>query len=395
MDTDLHKNSGALFFLSAAFFLCGLITVFNGILLSYLKPILQVGNTLLSLIPIAFYTAYLLCSPVVGTLFKGKNILKGLRAGLFIGFLAFPIVLLSEEIPNFFTVVSMIFILGIGIATIQVCGNPYVMQLRSDPAKNMILVHAATALGMIVSPYLGSFILFEGSFRLSYSLIGLISGLLLLISYILILPEPSPANSNRKEKGENSYFPALKERVVLWGMAGIAAAVGVEVSCAYSLLPYLSSGEILHTDPATAGRISCLFWILFTGGRILGPGFLKKFGEEKSLFLFSASGMVLCTSLFFSSGYLGAFAVLSLGFSCSILFPVIFGMTLEKCKADKTKVSGLLCMANIGGAFFPLIQSLLVDHFTLIFSMIVPFSAFAVIALYSIKITKRFEVTVS
>jgi len=78
-------------------------------------------------------------------------------------------------------------------------------------------------------------------------------------------------------------------------------------------------------------------------------------------------------------------AALAIGFFNSIMFPVIFSVTLEKSTASAGSTSGLLCMAIVGGALLPPLTGKIADLQGLQAGFFLPLCAYAVIAVIAFK----------
>ena len=78
-------------------------------------------------------------------------------------------------------------------------------------------------------------------------------------------------------------------------------------------------------------------------------------------------------------GVSGGFVALSIGFFNSIMFPVIFTLTLERSTARAEATSGFLCTAIVGGAFLPLLVGAVSDASSYTFAFIVPAACYVVI----------------
>jgi FHS family L-fucose permease-like MFS transporter len=67
----------------------------------------------------------------------------------------------------------------------------------------------------------------------------------------------------------------------------------------------------------------------------------------------------------------------------SIMFPVIFTLTLERSSASESATSGLLCMAIVGGAVLPFIAGHIADAMlNLRPAYVVPLSAYLGISVF-------------
>jgi FHS family L-fucose permease-like MFS transporter len=70
------------------------------------------------------------------------------------------------------------------------------------------------------------------------------------------------------------------------------------------------------------------------------------------------------------------------GFFNSIMFPTIFSITMERSKTSSASVSGLLCMAIVGGALLPLFSGWIADATAIGMTFVLPAIAYVVIALF-------------
>jgi FHS family L-fucose permease-like MFS transporter len=83
-----------------------------------------------------------------------------------------------------------------------------------------------------------------------------------------------------------------------------------------------------------------------------------------------------------------AVAALAIGLFNSIMFPVIFTMTLERSTASAEATSGLLCTAIVGGALLPPLAGKIADVANLHLSYFVPLAGYALITLFAMAAAK-------
>jgi MFS transporter, FHS family, L-fucose permease len=102
---------------------------------------------------------------------------------------------------------------------------------------------------------------------------------------------------------------------------------------------------------------------------------------------------LLCLFVSQVSGAAAGYAALSIGIFNAIMFPVIFTLTLERSKASAAAVSGLLCMAIIGGAVLPLLMGRLADLFGLRMAYCVPLVAYACISVFGVAASRTRTIT--
>ncbi len=69
----------------------------------------------------------------------------------------------------------------------------------------------------------------------------------------------------------------------------------------------------------------------------------------------------MCLAVSQLHGSTASYIALSIGLFNSIMFPVIFTVTLERSTATAAATSGLLCLAIVGGAVLPYMFGLIAD----------------------------------
>ena len=359
------------------FLLCGFSTVLNVILIPYLQNALSLRYTPVALVQVSFYLAYFLFSPLSGYLFQNRSYLEGIKAGLFVGALGTLILYWASVTLSFSLVLLGVFILGSGVATLQVIGNPYTLILgrpESAPSR-LTLAQAFTSLGTLLAPYFGALFILSGSESDHLYLILTLMWLATLF-YTLFVSLPDSQEPKEKNQGNPLYEP-----FVLFGLIAIAISTGMEVTISTYLTKFIF--DMTDLSLIASGKLMMIFWGGFLFGRLWGSQLLRRYSASALIYFSVVSGSALTLITVVSSGYIAVFATLLMGFSLSVLFPVIFSQVLQYCDSPKGAVSGYLCMANIGGAIFPLIQGYFADVYTLHLSFVLPFFGFFYLAYFA------------
>lgn len=388
----------------AVFFLCGFSTVLNVILIPYLQSILDLQYTPIAFIQVSFYSAYFLFSPLAGYIFLKRTYLEGIRCGLFTGGLGALLIFAASTVSSFPLILLGIFVLGAGIAILQVTANPYTLLLGTSESASsrLTLAQSFTSVGTILAPFVGSICMLThlctptetshlisgSSLHLLYLVLALTWAAVLVSTYFLDLPVGKETTSRSDYYYQNETNP-LKERFVLFGILGIGIATGVEVTIGSHLVKFLSDPEIADVSLSAAGKIMMLFWFGFFVGRVLGSRVLQNVPPENMLFRHALAGILFTAFTVIFSGYFAAISVLMLGLCISVMFPVIFSVVLEGCHSKKAAVSGFMCMANIGGALLPLTQGMLADRLGIHRSFVLPIAAFLYMVFYSLYLRNR------
>ena len=90
-------------------------------------------------------------------------------------------------------------------------------------------------------------------------------------------------------------------------------------------------------------------------GRFAGSAVLTRVPAGRVLAVAASAAALLCVLVTQAAGIPAAAAALAIGVFNSVMFPIIFTLTLERSTAPQPSTAGLLCVAIVGGAFVPLV----------------------------------------
>lgn len=265
---------------------------------------------------------------------------------------------------NLTTCLLSIGMLGIGNTILQVSLNPLV----SNVVSGKTLTSALTAGQVVkaVSSLLGPSIitLATHSFGGWQHVFTIYAGLTILSGLWLAL-SPIERETAQKSASMGATFALLKDKTILLLFLGIVAVVGVDVGINTAAPKLLM--ETLGLDPAlqesadATGYASQVYFACRTAGALLGTILLVKFNPLKYFrinILIALVGMALM--FVFSGGgsqEVSTLPILSMiglvGFACSSVFPVIYGMALQAQPEKGNEISGLMITGVFGGAVIP------------------------------------------
>jgi FHS family L-fucose permease-like MFS transporter len=114
------------------------------------------------------------------------------------------------------------------------------------------------------------------------------------------------------------------------------------------------------TKAAGIGKIEAadyLGWgcgMAFMTGRFIGTFLMNYLTPEKLLTLYAFICFALCLVAINATGMITVYAVISIAFFMSIMFPTIFSLGIKDLGNDTALGSSLLIMSIVGGAILPL-----------------------------------------
>ncbi len=400
--------------LTSLFFMWGLLTSLNDILIPHLKAVFELNYTQAMLVQFVFFAAYFLVSMPSSWILEKIGYKKGIIVGLSVaglGTLAFFPAASTRSYPFF---LIAFFILASGITLLQVAANPYVSILgKPETASSRLnLSQAFNSLGTTIGPYFGSILILSVGIKTAEELSKMsssaveayklaeasavqvpylvLAGVLFLLAGIIAmfkLPEiTAEAEGSSDGTSSDSMYPsAWGYRHLVLGAIGIFVYVGAEVAIGSFLVNFMHESYIAGFTEAQAGKFVAFYWGGAMVGRFIGSGVLRKIEPGKVLGFnaFVSALLVLITML--STGYVAMWSILLVGLFNSIMFPTIFTLGVKGLGKHTKQGSGILIMAIVGGAVIPVMQGAFADAIGIHYAFILPLLCYLYIAYYGFK----------
>lgn len=372
------------------FFVISYITNILGTIIPDVISGFEISGTLAGFLAFSFFIAYGVMSIPSGFLlekYHERPILVGSFVLVFIGSSIFAL------FPNYIAASLSLFIIGSGMAALQVAVNPLLRVSAGEEhfAFYSVLVQLVFGFASYLSPYTytylvrsikevstdkGFFIDFLSNnvpanlpWVSLYWLFALIALAMIIIVYFSKYPEVE-LQEDEKAGRKETYKLLLKDKYVILYFFGIFSYVGSEQGVANWVSQFLY--QYHGMDPLQEGaKVVSLFWGLLTAGCLLGLILLKIMDSRKVLIIFSGSALVTLTFALFGNADIALFAFPLMGFFLSVMWGVIFSLALNSIKMHHGSFSGILVTGIVGGAFVPLIIGGISDFFSLKVGMMV------------------------
>ena len=366
------------------FFVISLLTNIIGPLVPDIIRSFRLSLTLVALLPFAFFLAYGVMSIPAGiALEKARE--KPVMIGAFL--IALAGALLFVLAPRYPTAVLSVFIIGAGMASLQVTINPLLRASGGEEhfAFNSVLAQLVFGAASFISPFLYSYCALKipaagpGSplpvrllaravpphlpWLAVYAVFAAI--VVLMIIALTLVRFPVVVKKDDERAGAWAvHRDLLKKPVVILFFFSTFAYVGTEQGVANWISQFLS---VYHGyDPQTVGaRAVAGFWGMMTAGCVLGLVLLKLADSRKVLVGFAAAGILALTLALFGPGPLARWAFPAVGFAASVMWSIIFSLALNSVDRHHGSLSGILCTGVIGGAVVPVVIGWLGDRFGL------------------------------
>lgn len=334
-------------------------------------------------LPFSFFLAYGLISIPAGALVESR----GPRVTLLVAF-AFNLAgsLAIALIPSYSMVIGGLFIIGIGMAMLQVVINPLMRSVGGEGHFAFFSVMGQLVFGLasFVSPLVFSALMERpgaASQRLVwvafYWAFALMFIALIATTAWLTIPRVDLTDSERSG-GLGSYRKLIADRHVRLFFLGIIAYVGTEQSLANWMSEFLHTYH--HFSPTREGAHAVgLFWGLMSIGCLLGLVLLKLLDAKIVLGAFTVLAIACVGLALFGPAQAALWAFPTAGFFLSVMFSIVFSLALNSVREYHGALSGILCTGILGGAIVPLLVGMLGDHFGLRTAMTAVFATLAYI----------------
>ncbi|WP_028102907.1 sugar MFS transporter [Pseudoduganella violaceinigra] len=393
-------NRSALVIVTILFFMWGLITSLNDVLIPHLKAIYTLSYVQAMLVQFCFFGAYSIVSMPAGALIRRIGYQKGAVAGLLIAAagcgLFYP-----ASFSGYGLFLFAFFILASGITILQVAANPYVTVLGAarTASSRLTLTQAFNSLGTTIGPSIGGLLILSSAVAAGAAAtvrgpyLALAGALALLAVLFFAARLPQVADREDVAMAGEGHGSAWAHRHLVLGAIGIFLYVGAEVSIGSFLINFLGERHIAGLPHADAAHYVSVYWGGAMVGRFLGFAVMRVVSPGKALAFNSLMAIALVLTAAFGSGRVAMWAILAVGLCNSIMFPTIFSMALNGLGKYTGQGSGILCMSIVGGALVPFAQGALADSMGVQASFVLPVACYAYILYFGAKYSAMYAAT--
>jgi FHS family L-fucose permease-like MFS transporter len=388
-------NTGPLVIITILFFMWGLLTALNDVLIPHLKALYTLNYVQAMLVQFCFFGAYAIVSLPAGALIRKIGYQSGAVTGLVIAAAGCALFYPASK-SGYALFLLGFFVLAAGITVLQVAANPYVTVL-GDPrtaSSRLSLTQAFNSLGTTIAPILGGILILAGGAQQVSEAASVqkpylaLAGALLLLAVLFAfarLPKIEHADDAAVQLDSAARTSVLAHPHLLMGAIGIFLYVGGEVSIGSFLINFIGEPHIAALAPADAAHYVSYYWGGAMVGRFVGFAVMRYVSPGKTLAFNAAVSIALVMTAIFGRGQAAMWALIAVGLCNSIMFPTIFSMALYRLGKFTGQASGILCMAIVGGAVVPFVQGALADAIGLQWSFVVPAACYAFILYFGLR----------
>nr|WP_297789786.1 L-fucose:H+ symporter permease [uncultured Allomuricauda sp.] len=414
--------------ITSLFALWGFANAVTDPMVQAFKKVLELSNSQAAWVQMAFYGGYF-CMALPAAHFVRKYSYKiGVLTGLALyalGALMFYPAAITEK---FWFFCLSLYVLTFGLAFLETTANPYILAMgdKKTATQRLNLAQVFNPIGALLGLLVAQqFILKKlqsddimnyGSLEMAKKVMirtsdlmvirdpYVILGLLILLVFVLISFSKMP-----QAKGDGDVPPIkdigktlLKRPSYVSGVIAQVLYVGAQIMCWTYIYQY---AEAMGISSDSAANYQFLAFVFFLVGRAIGTYMLRFFSPGKLLMGFAILAGVATIGTIFVQGQIGLYSLVCISLFMSVMFPTIYGISLDNLTEEESKLGAAgLVMAIVGGALMPKLQGMIIDlggsGVTDIkvmgvpevnFSFILPLCCFIYITSFGFKAFKKFE----
>ncbi|HKM95040.1 MAG TPA: L-fucose:H+ symporter permease [Prolixibacteraceae bacterium] len=409
---------------TSLFALWGFANDITNPLVAAFRTIMEISNAKAAMVQFAFYGGYATMAIPAALFVRKFSYKKAIILGLVLYATGALLFIPAAQFEMFGFFLASLYILTFGLAFLETTANPYILSMGDEQTstRRLNLAQSFNPLGSIFGMFIASNVILAALqsdirnsagelvfdtlsvaekaiirthdlavIRNPYVALGLV--VLMMIVVFIVAKMPSTRSENPDSSAMESMKRLVKNKIYRQGVIAQVFYVGVQIMCWTFIIHY---AENLGINKAVAQRYNMVAMGLFITFRFLSTFLMKYFNSRKLLMYFALGGLITITGTIFIQGMGGLYCLIATSAFMSLMFPTIYGISLEGIGEDATLGAAGLVMAIVGGALMPPLQGMIIDCETILglpavnFSFILPLVCFVVIAIFGFN-TMKFQ----
>jgi len=393
------------------FFMWGMAGNLNDILIKQFKKSFELTDLQSGFVQSAFYMGYFLLAIPASIVMRKYNYITGIIIGLILyaagAFLFFP----AAENSSYPFFLFALFVIASGLAFLETAAGPYVLALGKPETATfrLNLAQSFNPIGCVTGVLVGQHFILTGveytkeelakmspealnayylteahSVQTPYLIIGAVILLFAVIIAFTKFPTIKDEETVNTSSTRKTLKLLLSKKSFKQSVIAQFFYVGAQV-CIWSFLIRYIQDTIPGTPEKGAANFLTISLVVFTLGRFIGTGLLKKIKDNKLLWIYSLINVVLTAIGILFPGTIGLWALVGTSFFMSIMYPTIFSLGIKDLGEHTKLGASILVMAIIGGAVLTLAMGRLSDVAGIANSLLIPLLCFVFVAYYGIK----------
>ena len=389
------------------------------------QTIMELSAAKASLIQFAFYGGYATMAIPAALFIRKYSYKKGILLGLILYAIGAFLFIPAAARQSFMFFCFSLYILTFGLAFLETTANPFILSLGSKDTstRRLNLAQTFNPMGSLTGMAVASFVVLpsllsdkerdasgmlifntlpetvKASERLhdlavirnAYVALGAVVLLVLLV--IAITKMPVTVDTTKKLSAKQSLSNLWHNVTYREGVLAQVFYVGAQIMTWTFIIQYADN---LGIDKATAQKYNIVAMAMFLCFRFIATMLMKYVNSRKLLTIFACCASLCTIGAICIVGMPGLICLVAVSAFMSLMFPTIYGISLENVSAeDSTLGAAFLVEAIVGGSILPPLQGSIIDLGTVLghpavnVSFVLPLICFVMIAIYGYRTYKR------
>lgn len=388
------------------------------------QTVMELSAAKASLIQFAFYGGYATMAVPAALFIRRYSYKNGILLGLSLYAVGAFLFIPAAAQQNFTFFCLSLYILTFGLAFLETTANPFILSLgaKENSTRRLNLAQAFNPMGSLTGMAVASWVVLPAlisdrrnaageiifgslpeaekaairvhdltQIRNAYVALGVVVVAVFIV--ILLTRMPNTAGDKKGLSVKKTLSNLWQNVAYREGVLAQMFYVGAQIMVWTFIIQYADN---LGIDKATAQKYNIIAMSMFLCFRFIATYMMKYVNSRKLLAIFGI-GAGLCTiGAICFVGMHGLICLVAISAFMSLMFPTIYGISLENVSAeDSTLGASFLVMAIVGGSILPPLQGTIIDCGTILghpavnVSFVLPLICFVAITIYGIRRTRK------
>ncbi len=411
--------------ITSLFALWGFANDITNPMVAAFQTVMELSAAKASLIQFAFYGGYATMAVPAALFIRKYSYKSGILLGLMLYAVGAFLFIPAASLQSFTFFCFSLYILTFGLAFLETTANPFILSLgaKENSTRRLNLAQSFNPMGSLMGMAVASFVVLpsllsdthrDASGKLIFDQLPesvkaaervadlavirnayVVLGAVVLAVFVIIALTKMPKTVSTE--------PGLKARDTLkrlWnnityreGVLAQVFYVGAQIMVWTFIIQYADN---LGIDKATAQTYNIVAMMGFLTFRFVSTFLMKYVNSRKLLAIFGICAAACTVGAIVLVGKAGLCCLVAISLFMSLMFPTIYGVSLEDVSSqDSTLAASFLVMAIVGGSILPPLQGAIIDrgvilgHPAVNVSFVLPLLCFFMITVFALRAFRR------
>lgn len=398
--------------ITSCFALWGLAHNMTDVLIAQFRKVFILNDAQSSLVQMAFYGAYFCLALPAAVYIKKFSYKSGVLLGL--GLFAFGALLFypASQTMQYSHFLAALFVLAGGLSILETSANPYIISMgpQDTATQRLNLAQSFNPLGSVAGVLIGKFYILSQLNPASDAERGAMATaqlkaiqsqelMAVMVPYIMtaavilgvwlsivLCRMPKAVDASEAYSYSKSFARLFRKKVFVRGVLGQFLYMGAQIGCWSWTIRYVMNN--IGGNEAEASTYYLYSILLFSSSRFLCTSLMRYIEPAKLLGGLATVAAVMTAVVMMSDGYAGIYALVVISGCMSLMFPTIYGLSVNGLGKDTQLGGSCLIMAILGGAVLTAMMGWISDMTEISLAFIIPLIGFTYLTWFGLKGSK-------